>query len=114
MDRDVGIDIENSERFIGLEKEALEAMFCDKEIEYCYSRQSPEKHLAARFAAKEAVIKAYHSLRGKYLKMSEIEILKSESGNPYVNMSEKNVIVKLSMAMSGSFAVATAVVYENC
>ncbi len=114
MNSDVGIDIENCERFVNLNKESLHVMFCDKELEYCYKRKNPEKHLAARFAAKEAIIKAYYSLKGKYIKMSEIEILKSKSGNPYANIIEKNVTVKLSMAISGPFAVATAVVHEHC
>lgn len=48
-----------------------------------------EVHLAVRFAAKEAVAKAFGTGIGERIGWTDISILKKESGQPFVAYSEK-------------------------
>lgn len=58
----IGVDIENIFRFRKLpykkNRHFYEKIFTESEIKYCLSKADPYPHFAARFAAKEAVIKA--------------------------------------------------------
>ena len=47
----------------------------------------PERHLAARFAAKEAVAKAFGTGIGKAMGWRNIDIQKKESGEPFLVFS---------------------------
>ncbi len=59
----------------------LERVFTPKEQEYCLSRNNPYPCLAARFAGKEAVLKAMGTgLRG--CRFNEIEILPEHPDGP--------------------------------
>jgi holo-[acyl-carrier protein] synthase len=44
----------------------------------------PARHLAARFAAKEAVSKAFGTGIGKAMGWRDIDVRKKESGEPYL------------------------------
>ena len=54
------------------------------EINYCLSHSKPAPFLAARFAAKEAISKAFGTGIGAQLGWQDIEIARKESGEPYV------------------------------
>jgi holo-[acyl-carrier protein] synthase len=54
------------------------------EIAYCLSHRNPAPFLAARFAAKEAISKAFGTGIGAQLGWQDIEICKKESGEPFV------------------------------
>jgi holo-[acyl-carrier protein] synthase len=54
------------------------------EINYCLSHKVPAPFLAARFAAKEAVSKAFGTGIGAKLGWQDIEVCRKESGEPYV------------------------------
>jgi len=54
------------------------------EIEYCLSHKSPGPFLAARFAAKEAVSKAFGTGIGRRLGWTDVEVRRKESGEPYI------------------------------
>jgi holo-[acyl-carrier protein] synthase len=74
----VGIDlieIERIERALERRPRLAERLFTRDELAYAEARARPGRHLAARFAAKEAVIKAL----GKGVPPREIEI---EAGEP--------------------------------
>ena len=74
----VGIDlieIERVERALERHPRLAERLFTPAEVEYARERARPGRHLAARFAAKEAVIKAL----GEGLPPREIEV---EAGEP--------------------------------
>ena len=60
----------------------LHRVFTDGEIEYSMSMKFPERHLAARFAGKEAVAKAFGTGIGKAMGWRNIDIRKKESGEP--------------------------------
>ena len=62
----------------------LHRVFTDGEIEYSMSMKFPERHLAARFAGKEAVAKAFGTGIGKAMGWRNIDIRKKESGEPFL------------------------------
>src|ERR1700758_4576311 len=65
----------------------LRRVFTDGEIEYSNSMKFPARHLAARFAAKEAVSKAFGTGIGKAMGWREIDVRKKPSGEPYLIFS---------------------------
>jgi holo-[acyl-carrier protein] synthase len=62
----------------------LHRVFTDGEIEYSMSMKFPARHLAARFAAKEAVSKAFGTGIGKAMGWRELDVRKKPSGEPYL------------------------------
>lgn len=65
----------------------LRRVFTDGEIAYSMSMKFPARHLAARFAGKEAVSKAFGTGIGKAMGWRNIDIRKKESGEPYLVFS---------------------------
>ncbi|MDO4177771.1 MAG: holo-ACP synthase [Phascolarctobacterium sp.] len=84
----IGCDIVTIERVAKACAKAgfVERVFTDKEIAYCKARKvQATSSYAARFAAKEAVLKALGTgLREGELK--EIEVVNDELGKPFVNL----------------------------
>jgi len=62
----------------------LHRIFTEGEIEYSMSMKFPARHLAARFAGKEAVSKAFGTGIGKAMGWRNIDIRKKPSGEPYL------------------------------
>ena len=62
----------------------LHRVFTDGEIEYSMSMKFPARHLAVRFAAKEAVSKAFGTGIGKTMSWRDIDIRKRPSGEPFL------------------------------
>jgi len=96
----------------------LHRVFTGGEIEYSMSMKFPARHLAARFAAKEAVSKAFGTGIGKSMGWRDIDVHKKPSGEPFlvfVGGAEKlakergvtNALITLSH--SEQHAVATIV-----
>jgi len=54
------------------------------EVAYCLSHRRPAPFLAVRFAAKEAISKAFGTGIGAELSWHDMEICRKESGEPYV------------------------------
>lgn len=59
------------------------------EISYCLSHRVPGPFLAARFAAKEAISKAFGTGIGAELGWRDMEVAKKPSGEPYVIMHDR-------------------------
>jgi holo-[acyl-carrier protein] synthase len=59
------------------------------EIAYCLAHKRPTPFLAVRFAAKEAVSKAFGTGIGAALGWQDIEIRRRESGEPFVVLHGK-------------------------
>jgi holo-[acyl-carrier protein] synthase len=62
----------------------LHRVFTDGEIAYSMSMKFPARHLAARFAAKEAVSKAFGTGIGKAMGWRDLDVRKKPSGEPYL------------------------------
>ena len=65
----------------------LRRVFTENEIEYSMSMKFPARHLAARFAGKEAVSKAFGTGIGKAIGWRNIDIRKKKSGEPFLVFS---------------------------
>ncbi len=88
------------------------------EISYCLSHKRPGPFLAARFAGKEAISKAFGTGIGARLGWHDMEIYRKESGEPYVVLHGKGAdllrerggrIVQLSLSHTDEHAVAMAI-----
>lgn len=66
----------------------LQRILKPAEIAYCLSHKNPAPFLAARFAAKEAVSKAFGTGIGAQLGWQDIEVGRRESGEPFVILHE--------------------------
>lgn len=111
----VGIDlleIERMERALERHPRLAERVFTDGEREYAASRARPARHLAARFAAKEAVVKALGLTGGFSLR--EIEVVAGEpptvrlSGHAAEAAAGRRVEISLTHSRDNAAAVAIA------
>jgi holo-[acyl-carrier protein] synthase len=87
----IGVDVIECERIQhSIERfgdRFLRRVFTDGEIEYSTSMKFPERHLAARFAGKEAAAKAFGTGIGKAMGWRNIDIRRRESGEPFLVFS---------------------------
>jgi len=117
---EIGIDIEKVERFCEFQKTErnpfLELTFTVTELSYCFDQARPAEHLAGRFAAKEAVIKALANVTGNAMAHNEIEIERNKKGAPVVTLLQSELPdwdIKVSISHTNDTAVAVAVVIGN-
>lgn len=96
----------------------IERILRGSEIAYCRSHKAPGPFLAARFAGKEAVSKAFGTGIGEHLGWHDIEISRKESGEPYVVLHDKGKsllearggrLVHLSLSHTQKHATAVAI-----
>jgi holo-[acyl-carrier protein] synthase len=96
----------------------LPHLFAPSEIEQCRGRRRPEAELAARFASKEAVVKALGDEAHTGPHWPEIEILASADGHPRVHLHGGSrerarqlgvTRIHLSTTYAAGVAIATAV-----
>jgi holo-[acyl-carrier protein] synthase len=92
-------------------------VFSKHEIELCNARQHPNEHYAARFAAKEAFLKATGLGLAAGYDLHEIEIVNNEAGKPEIRLNgnfeklaSENDWKKIHLSLSHLEAVACAVV----
>lgn len=109
----IGVDIENIERFNNIvykeKKSFLNKIFTDEEMSYCFAKTNPAPHLAARFAGKEAVVKAISSTVGNILNYNDIEIINNKEGTPKVMIKKKgfeDLCFEISLSHNKDFAIA--------
>jgi holo-[acyl-carrier protein] synthase len=109
----IGIDlleIDRLERALRRHPRLAERVFTDGERDYAAARARPARHLAARFAAKEAVVKALGLTGGFGLR--EIEIVAGEP--PAVRLTGRaaqagtGAKVSVSLTHSRDYAAAVA------
>jgi holo-[acyl-carrier protein] synthase len=115
-----GIDIIEVERIahrVGRDTGFRELVFSKNEIIYCESKAFPYEHYAARFAAKEAFLKALGRGWDSGLLFHEIEIVNDSIGKPGIIISgetEKQLIplgIKtIHVSLSHLKSIATAIV----
>jgi holo-[acyl-carrier protein] synthase len=118
----VGIDIIEVERIRASHERFgerfLKRILRPDEIAYCFTHAQPAPFLAARFAAKEAISKAFGTGIGGQLGWQDMEVKRKESGEPYVIMhgSGQDLLTKrgarlvhLSLSHTAAHAAAVAV-----
>ncbi len=116
----IGVDIESIDRFAGLERNQdssfLNKIFTQKELEYCFSKKMVAQHLAVRYCAKEAIVKALTSLNRTNLNYRDIEIVNEKSGVPEVRIGKPgfhDLQIKLSLSHCADKAIAFTVAIES-
>jgi holo-[acyl-carrier protein] synthase len=67
----------------------LERVFTEEERLYCFRMAHPHKHLAARFAAKEAVSKCFTTGIGAELGWKSVSVYHGERNEPHVRLDAK-------------------------
>jgi len=120
----LGSDIVDVDRIRGVRERQgdrfLERVFTEEERAYCAQMKFPDKHLAARFAAKEAVSKAFTTGIGRELNWRSISVYHGPRHDPRVRLDEKgeallkefgatHVILTLSHTETVAMAVAALV-----
>ena len=99
----------------------IERLFTPAEAKYCLKKKDPYPSLAGRFAAKEAVIKAFSYGFGGRWKWTQIEVVRESSGKPFLRFTgimeklrvqRKIKLVHLTIAHSKRDATAT-VIFET-
>lgn len=82
----VGIDLVSVARLEGVVArwglKFLERVFTKAEIEYCKSRHVPARSFAARFAAKEAFVKAVSGKKPGGIRYRDVEVVVNDNGVP--------------------------------
>lgn len=118
----VGTDIEDVARFhpASVSERLIERVFTPAERAYCQSRREPWIHFAARFAAKEAAVKALSSILPN-LMVSQVEVVPSPTGAPSIRLVAglrsdlptplpPNIILHVSISHTASHATANVIV----
>ena len=92
----------------------LDRLFTQAEQSYCQGHRDSHRHFAGRFAAKEAIVKAFGTGIREGVNWTDIEILNDTEGKPHVvfsdRMNEKfnNPQVQLSISHCKEYAMAVA------
>jgi len=96
----------------------LNRILLPDEIRYCLTHKTPAPFLAARFAAKEAISKAFGTGIGAQLGWQDMEVRRKESGEPFVALHGKGSklleerrarAVLISLSHTQNYAAAVAV-----
>ncbi len=118
----IGIDIVSHKRiekvFNRFKNEFLRKIYTENEIEYCLSKKSFVECLSARFAAKEACIKAIYQYCSVRLEMKQIEICgKRNEGATIRIYSDKldtsSLQILLSISHEKECSVAVVLINTN-
>src|SRR5690242_16128301 len=94
----------------------LDNLFTDREISYCRSKSRKYyEHIAARFAAKEAVFKALSADAEQRLSWRGVEIINELAGRPYVVLhgdtallAQRSGLMSLDISLSHTADLAIA------
>ncbi|MFA5089090.1 MAG: holo-ACP synthase [Candidatus Omnitrophota bacterium] len=88
----------------------LKHVFTDEEIHYAQNKHFPMQHFAARFAAKEAVLKAFGE--NSHINWKDIKILNDKNGKPTCTFRDKKFKHKILISISHTknYAVASAII----
>lgn len=100
----------------------LNKIFTEKEVAYSKRRRFAYQHLAARFATKEAVLKAFGGGWSRNLPWKDVEIVNDRKGKPEIILYgaakttyDKKRIKRIVVSMSHTrrYAVANAILIRK-
>lgn len=113
----VGVDIEDISRFKDKSQKFLNRIYTKSEQKYCLGKSLPQNHLAVRFCAKEAVIKALNVLDIKHPELNKIEIYHDKNKCPKVKLPDikeyNNLKIEVSLSHDRTKAVAFVTISER-
>jgi holo-[acyl-carrier protein] synthase len=112
------IEVERVKKVYERQKERfLKRVFTQEEQDYCFSKSNPFPHLAARFAAKEAVSKSFSTGIGKLFSWTSCSIYHGPRMQPLVRLDEQGKAllkslgateVRITLSHTKTTAVAVA------
>jgi holo-[acyl-carrier protein] synthase len=118
----IGVDIVETARIqSSLERfgdRFLRRVFTQEERDYCSPSPVPARHYAARFAAKEAVSKAFGTGIGGKIGWRDIEVKRKPTGEPFILLHGPGaelaaslgvVQALISLSHSDHYSVASAI-----
>ncbi len=89
----LGVDIVDIARIKGMRNRQgerfLKRVYTQTELDYCMKMKYPDQHLAARFAAKEAVSKAFTTGIGEHFDWKSIGVVVGDRRQPEIELDEK-------------------------
>ena len=100
----------------------LRRVFTEGEIAYCRRRRDPIPHFAARFAAKEATLKAIGTGLAMGIRWQELEVRRERGGAPTMELygrcrdiarARGGERVLLSLTHDGDYALAHALLISD-
>lgn len=100
----------------------LARIFTPREVAYARARRRAPQHFAARFAAKEAVVKAFGEPTKHPIRWTDIEVLNDAEGKPCIVCHETALRAKkikrisdimVSISHSDHYAVANAILIRG-
>ena len=97
----------------------LNRVFTKEEINYCKKKKLPEISLAARFAAKEAAMKALGTGLSRGVSWKDFEVIRNPGAKPEMKLSEKikkrfgNKKILISLTHTQDQALAVALLIEG-
>jgi holo-[acyl-carrier protein] synthase len=116
----VGVDmtvVSRIKRLVTRYPASRDRLFTTGEFAYCCSKRRRYEHLAARFAAKEAVLKAFGSGLRNGVRWKDVEILTEPDGHPRVRLAgnlasiaERDGLSDLDVSLSHTEDIAIAYV----
>lgn len=109
----IGTDIEEVSRIAALNKATLERVFTQAELDYCLPKKNAAQHLAARFAAKEAVFKA---LPFDGVALKKIEVIKDGQNKPQILLHDDravDILFKVSLSHTEHYATAMIIALKK-
>ncbi len=116
----VGIDLIDVNRIAKLmhNERFLQRIYTANELKYCFRKRFPERSLAARFAAKEAVGKAIGTgIMNRFLRWKDVEIVRT-TGKPSIKLygpaAELLADAEFQLSLTHTDNLAAAVVYFQC
>ncbi len=120
----IGIDLVKINRIEAAAKRwgdrFLQRVFTPREVAYCYQYKQPYTRLAARFAAKEAFLKALGVGLSQGISLQEIEVISDGKRRPQLHCTGraqetlKNIQpVHLSLSHDSEYAIAQVLLVRN-
>jgi holo-[acyl-carrier protein] synthase len=115
----IGVDIEQIsriERALARTPRFALRVFTAEEREYCASKANPAQHYAARFCAKEALVKA---LGESSFSWQEVEVVRGVSGKPTLRLHGQAAqelhgrVAHVSLSHAGDYAMATVLITNS-
>lgn len=99
-----GMDLIETQRIDRIRQEHpdrfLERILTPRERAYCERRKFPLPHIAGRFAAKEAILKALGTGWRGQIAWTDMEILNDEAGKPQVALSGHTEVIARGLGVS--------------
>jgi holo-[acyl-carrier protein] synthase len=109
--RGIGVDLVRISRMREViqrwEDRFLRRVFTDGEIAYCRARRDPVPHFAARFAAKEAALKALGTGLRLGVRWRELEVRRERGQAPQLVLSGKSREIGLARGGRGMLVALT-------